>query len=116
MTDDEAWRIEERLWLEGVSVYEQLLDPQCLMAFAAPVGIMHGAAAISRSLQGAPRWTRIVMSQRNVGRPDAETVVLGYQAAAERESSGEYRAYCTSTYRRRGQEHRLIQHQQTPIQ
>ena len=115
MTEEEAWRFEERLWLEGVAVYEKLLDPQCVMAFAAPVGIMQGAAAIRRSLQGAPRWARIVMTHRSVGRPDAETTVLAYEAEAERDGGGEYRAFCTSTYRHRGQAWRLIQHQQTPV-
>ncbi len=33
MDDEIAWKSEQRLWLEGISAYEELLDPCCLMVF-----------------------------------------------------------------------------------
>ena len=43
MTDEEAWRVEERFWTGGEEHYREALDPACVMAFPAPAGIMHGA-------------------------------------------------------------------------
>lgn len=38
--DDAAmWTLEERLWIDGVSVYNDLIDPACLIAFPG-VGVM----------------------------------------------------------------------------
>jgi|HubBroStandDraft_4_1064222.scaffolds.fasta_scaffold53191_2 hypothetical protein len=33
--DEDVWMLEERLWLEGLNVYQDVLDldPPCLMAF-----------------------------------------------------------------------------------
>jgi hypothetical protein len=31
--DEDVWMLEERLWLEGLNVYQDVLDPACLMAF-----------------------------------------------------------------------------------
>ena len=42
MTDDEAWRAEERFWTGGQDHYSEALDPECVMAFPAPAGIMQG--------------------------------------------------------------------------
>jgi hypothetical protein len=33
--DEDVWMLEERLWLEGLNVYQDVLDPACLMAFPA---------------------------------------------------------------------------------
>ncbi|MEY9718681.1 hypothetical protein ABIA22_001171 [Sinorhizobium fredii] len=54
MDEREAWERERRLWLEGAGLYQQLLDSECLMAFA-PVGILAGVEII-RALDGMPRW------------------------------------------------------------
>ncbi len=39
MDDTQAWAVEERFWLEGSSIYDDLLDPECLMAFPG-MGVM----------------------------------------------------------------------------
>ena len=49
MADEEAWRAEERFWTGGEDHYRGALDPECVMAFPAPAGIMHGAG-IAQSL------------------------------------------------------------------
>ncbi len=66
MTDEQAWSLEERLWLEGPGVYDDLLDPECLTAF--PGMDVTRASAVLDSLRDAPRWTAVEMTDRAVGR------------------------------------------------
>lgn len=114
MTDDEAWRAEERFWTDGEDHYREALDPACVMAFPAPAGIIAGSA-IAQSLAGAPHWASVEIAERHVGRPAADLLVLAYKARGLRDGAAPYEAYCTSTYRRAGDHWRLIQHQQTPV-
>lgn len=112
---DTIWSNERRLWLEGVDVHAELLHPDCIMTFAAPVGIMKGEV-ILRSLEGAPRWTDIDMTERSRSDINGDTVVIAYRAEGRRGDSAPYRAFCSSTYvRHHDSAWRIIQHQQTPI-
>ena len=112
MTEDDAWTLEERFWLEGQPFFERHLDPECLMAFPG-MGVMR-AGEILESLRDAPRWASVDMADRTVGRPADTLVVLGYRAVGYREGVGRYRAFCTSTYRSDGVDWKLVQHQQAP--
>lgn len=114
MTDEEAWRVEERFWTGREDHYREALDPACVMAFPAPAGIMRGGAAIARSLAGAPRWASVEMAERHVARPAADLLVLAYKARGLRDGAAAYEAYCTSAYRCDGGRWLLVQHQQTP--
>lgn len=111
MEEDAAWQIEERFWLEGSSVYDTLLDPECLMAFPG-MGVMR-AADVLNSLKNAPRWSTVEITGRTIGRPGDEVLVLGYKAEGRREGAEPYLALCTSTYRRDSGAWKLVQHQQT---
>jgi hypothetical protein len=111
MDDSAAWILEERLWLEGSSIYEDVLDPACLMAFPG-MGVMR-AAAILDSLKDAPRWQSVAITDRTVGRAGTAVIVLGYTAEGHRKSGEIYRCFCTSTYRNDAGTWRLVQHQQT---
>ena len=111
MDDDTAWKTEERLWLEGLSAYDEILDPSCLMAFPG-MGVLD-VSAITKGLEGAARWTEVNMSDRFVSRAGAVVVVLGYTAEGLRENAQPYRCFCTSTYRADGESWKLVQHQQT---
>ena len=113
MDEREAWQRERRLWLEGAGAYQQLLDDECLMAFA-PVGIL-GGVEIIRALDGMPRWLDVEMTEQRSARPNDSVLVLAYRADARRDPDGPYAAYCTSTYARTGEDWGLVQHQQTPI-
>ena len=112
MEDEAAWKLEERFWLEGSTVYDALLDPECLMAFP-QMGVMR-AAEVLDSLEGAPRWTSVEMADRTIGRPGDDVLVLGYRATGRREGAEPYLTLCTSTYRRNEGAWKLVQHQQTP--
>lgn len=111
MNDEMAWRFEERLWLDGVSAYEEILDPACLMAFPG-IGVM-GYAAVLEGLVGAERWTTVNMTERTVNRAGNHVVVLGYTAEGQREGAQLYRCFCTSTYGAVGEDWKMVQHQQT---
>lgn len=115
MNDEQVWKLEQRLWLEGAAVYQELLDPQCVMAFPEPVGILRGTAIV-QSVEAGPRWSKVTMTLRTVGRPDTQTIVLAYRAEGERAGAEDYIAFCTSTYRCSGGQCKLVQHQQTPVQ
>ncbi|WMT92694.1 nuclear transport factor 2 family protein [Pelagibacterium sp. H642] len=111
MDDEIAWKTEIRLWLEGISAYDELLDPSCLMAFPG-IGVLN-VPAIIEGLKGAPRWTDVKMSDRVITRAGDAVVVLGYTAEGKRENAHPYRCFCTSTYRAEGLHWKLVQHQQT---
>jgi hypothetical protein len=111
MDEAAAWALEERFWLEGSGVHEELMDPECLMTFPG-VGVMR-AADILESLKGAPRWASVRMTDRKVGRPGKAVIVLGYRAEGHRDGAAPYLAFCTSTYRLEGRTWKLVQHQQT---
>jgi hypothetical protein len=110
---DEVWDLEERFWLAGIDHFQAEMHPDCIMAFAAPVGILTGPSIVA-SLQGAPRWSSVDLGERHVLRPMPDTVVVAYHARATRDGSPAYSAYCTSTYIRAQDGWRLVQHQQTP--
>ncbi|MBZ8131714.1 hypothetical protein CLD20_00370 [Afifella sp. IM 167] len=114
MNDARAWELEERLWLEAPGVYDVTLGEGCIMAFRSPVGLLQGADIV-KSVAEAPRWTCVAITERHLGRPDGDTVVLGYEAEGRRDGADPYRAICTSTYRRYKDGWKIVQHQQTPL-
>lgn len=113
MKDEIAWKTEQRLWLEGISAYDEILDPSCLMAFPG-MGVLDFSAIIE-GLKGASRWTDVKMSDRILSRAGNNVVVLGYTAEGRRENAHPYRCFCTSTYRAEGRSWKLVQHQQTLV-
>lgn len=112
MTDAALWSLEERLWLEGASAYEDALDPACLMAFP-QMGVME-TSQILRSLRDAPRWASVDFSDQVIRRPADHLAVLAYSAVGRRDDGPAYRCLCTSTWRETSGGWRMIQHQQTP--
>jgi hypothetical protein len=112
MDDDAVWMLEERLWREGAATMEAALDAEAVMVFASPVGILAGAD-IAHSMEGAPRWTDIRMTERVIGRPMPDVVVLAYRGEGRRGDADPYIAYCSSVWRRDDGNWRLVQHQQT---
>jgi hypothetical protein len=111
MNDEVAWKTEERLWLEGVEAYDEIVDPACLMAFPS-MGVLQ-VAAIRKGLEGASRWRSVAMTGRTISRAGDDIVVLGYTAEGQREGANPYLCFCTSTYRAGVEGWKLVQHQQT---
>ena len=108
------WQLEEEFWTGGEPLYRQRLSPDCVMVFPKPAGILKGEA-ILEALKGAPRWKSVRMTSKQLVEHDAGTVVLAYEARAERDEKDFYSALCSSTYARAGGAWRLLQHQQTPV-
>ncbi|GLQ55140.1 nuclear transport factor 2 family protein [Devosia nitrariae] len=113
MFEDQIWRSEERLWLEGPAAYGELLHELCVMVFPAPVGILQGDAIIE-SLRGVPRWQGVTMTDKLLREPNSDTAMLAYKAEGRRQGSPPYHAYCSSSYVRRGDRWQMTHHQQTP--
>lgn len=108
---DLLWRMENRFWLDGPEFYKANMAAEAVMVFAG-VGVMQGEAILD-GLRQAPRWNEVEMD----GQASAalgETSVLSYRATARREGEEPYRAVCSSTYVRRGDDHVLLAHHQSP--
>lgn len=112
MTD--IWEYELRLWLDSAQAYDELMAPQCVMAFG-PMGIMLRNDIVA-SLRQAPRWVAVTMRDKVEICHGPGTVVLAYRACGERDSGVTYEALCTSTYIRENEVWRIAQHQQTPVE
>lgn len=54
MNDEMAWEMEERLWLDGASAFEEALDPACLMAFLG-MGVLGGRGLEAGAAPANPR-------------------------------------------------------------
>ena len=110
--EDELWKLEESFWLGGAETFRSKLADGAVMVFPYPAGILQGDH-IAKSVEGAPRWRSVVMSNRSARIRDS-VAVLAYEAAAEREGAPIVRMLCASTYLREGNGWRLMSHQQTP--
>ena len=114
MDDERIWAFEESLWTADAQHYRESIDAECLMVLPAPPYVMSGEQSI-QAVSQTPRWSKVILSDRQVARPQEGLIVIAYKARAEREGSAPYEAHCTSTYRRLGHEEwRVVQHQQTP--
>lgn len=114
MDDDRIWRFEEQLWLGDADAYRTLIDDECVMVLPSEPHVLTATAAIE-AVAHTPRWSEVAFTERKVQRPEEGLIVIAYQANASRDGSEGYRAYCTTTIRRRGHEDWLVvQHSQLP--
>jgi hypothetical protein len=113
LDDDRIWRFEESLWLGDADTYRTLIDEECVMALPAQPFVFDAKAAIE-AVAHTPRWSEVRFSDKRVQRPEEGLIVIAYQAEASREDET-YKAYCTTSMRRRGHEDWLVvQHSQLP--
>lgn len=113
MDDARAWEFERALWTGDPATLEGRIAPACLMVVPAEPFVLTGPEA-ARAMADTPRWDRIAFDRTRIARPEEGLIVLAYHVTAERSGSS-YRAFCTSTLRRRGPDDwQVIQHQQTP--
>ena len=55
MNEVAIWSLEEQFWMEAEIYYRSALDPECIMGFPAPVGIIVGKAILeSLDMVGPP--------------------------------------------------------------
>jgi hypothetical protein len=111
---DDLWQNERRLWQAGVAAYEELMGPECMMAFA-PMGIMARSEIID-CMHDAPRWSSIDMTDVTQTGPAGNVSIIGYRVLATRPGNEPYEAVCTSTYVAVDGRWKLAQHQQSVVQ
>jgi hypothetical protein len=112
MTKQDFLDLEHAFWLQGETFFKANLDPDAIMVFPDPVGVMHGDAIIG-SLQDVPRWTDVEMDLVQHKITDA-VAVLAYRASALRGDEPPFAVLCSSVYIKRGDHWVLCLHQQTP--
>lgn len=113
MEDDRIWRFEEKLWLGDADTYRTLIDGECVMVLPAAPHVFDTTAAIE-AVAHTPRWSEVRFTEQRVQRPEEGLIVIAYQAEAKRDGEA-YKAWCTTTIRRRGHEDWLVvQHSQLP--
>ncbi len=114
MDNSRVWAFEESLWTADADHYREAIDDECLMVVPTAPYVLSGQEAIEAVVH-TPRWTSVTMSEQRVSRPQEGLIVVAYQVTASKPDAGEYKAYCTSTYRRVEHEvWKVVQHQQTP--
>lgn len=112
MDDQRVADFERELWTGGEDVYRRSIADDCLMVLPEAPFVMTGEQAIE-AVSKTPRWSEVELNDLQVSRPQEGLIVIAYKAAARRGEQN-YEAYCTSTYRRLGDDDwRIIQHQQT---
>lgn len=109
----DLWGSERRLWVEGVSTFEELMAPECVMAFG-PMGIIQNDQIID-SLRHAPRWSDVEMTDRTRTNPSNDLSIIAYRARATRDGAEPYEAICTSSYVCVDGYWWLTHHQQTEV-
>ncbi|HTN63453.1 MAG TPA: DUF4440 domain-containing protein [Devosia sp.] len=110
---DDVWDNERRLWQEGADAYDELMAPECVMAFG-PLGIMERPEIVG-SMRDAPRWSDVNMTDTTQTRPADNISIIAYRALAMRSGVEPYEAVCTSTYVTLDGHWKLVQHQQSVV-
>ncbi|MDB5694646.1 MAG: hypothetical protein JWN21_189 [Sphingomonas bacterium] len=114
MDDDRIWRFEEQLWLGDADTYRTLIDDECVMVLPSDPHVLTAKQAIE-AVAHTPRWASVTFTDCKVQRPVDGLIVIAYQADAARDGSEGYKAFCTTTIRRRAHEDWLVvQHSQLP--
>ncbi|MCB1348469.1 MAG: DUF4440 domain-containing protein [Maritimibacter sp.] len=104
------WALEEHFWLEGPNFYRAHLSKDAAMWFPDRPEPLRGEAILD-GLMNAPRWESVVLDQQDMAVTD-ETVTLRYHATARRDGQDDYRAACTTVYKRDAGGLKLLEHHQ----
>lgn len=54
----------------------------------------------AEAVSSTPRRAKVILSERQVARPQERLIVIAYMAQAEREGEQAYEAHCTTLYPR----------------
>lgn len=114
MTDaSEIWDLETKFWTGHAPFHDETVPSETVMAFGDPLGVNSGKAA-RQSLDQAPDWVGVEMSEQVVERPTDDVAVTGYLAEGDAGNGVKHKVYCTSTWVRREGNWIHVQHHQTP--
>lgn len=107
--------IERSLWTGDSDVFREHVDGACLMVLPGMVGVSE-REEVAESVEGpTPRWRQVEIEVEGVLRPTDDVVLLAYRASAVRGDGTRYRAMISSGYVARGDEWKLMFHQQAPL-
>ena len=114
--ENQLWELEEQFWLGGTDFYTTHLTDDAVMLFAQPVGLLQRDEIIE-TINNAPRWIQVEMTNSLKTKVHDEVTILTYQADARRRSDEDpYRVQVISVYRRVDDRWLLAFHQQIPTQ
>ena len=118
MQDQEIRDFEHSLWVGDAANYEAKMGDDVVVVVPSEPYILKGRDAI-QAVENTPRWKEAELRDLTIARPEHGLIAIAYHAKARRDGDDEhYEAYCTSTYRRLGDEEwRVVQHSQmVPLQ
>jgi hypothetical protein len=111
---DDLLSIERELWIGEADAYRRNLDDDCLVAFTEMAGVSQ-REEVAGMVEGGPRWRELELEIEGFLRPTDEVAIVSYRASAVRGGEDRYRALVSSGYVRRGDEWKMMFHQQTPL-
>jgi hypothetical protein len=112
-TENDLYKVEEKLWTGGSEDYRRHVDDTCLTVFTEMAGVLD-KEKIAQSADER-RWSGVKMARKGFIEPTDDTAILSYEASARRADGKPYNALVSSGYVRRGRDWKLTFHQQTPL-
>jgi len=111
---DELVSLEKALRTGGAEAYRKHLAEECLLTFTIMAGLFTREQVLEMIAQ-TERWTDPEIEVQGLIQPKSEMVIFTYKARATRNGEGAYRALVSSGYILKGEEWKLVFHQQTPL-
>ena len=111
--EEDLLAIETKLWTGGPEAYLKHTDEKCVVVFADMAKEMSKNDIAKTAKKGA--WKDIKMHTRGLAQLSDESVVISYEAEADRANGEHYHAYVSSGYARRPDGWKLAFHQQTAL-
>ncbi len=112
---DQLLDIERTLWTGDPVIYQRTLIEEAVLVFGGtgPIGRDAAIEAIRKQAADGDSWTDVHIDDAITLSLDANAALLTYRASASRRS-GHLQVLATSDYVRRGDDWKLVLHQQTP--
>lgn len=110
---DDLLELEQGFWTQGADYYRAHLDDHVLVAVGEMASVMSRDAVVS-TVRGS-RWHSPEIASKGLIEPAPGVALLTYAAKATKQDGTAYAATVTSGYARRGQDWKMVFHQQTPM-
>ena len=107
--------LENKLWLDGVSNIETQIDSDCIIILPPPISMLRGDE-IGKSIDSLPNWDKVSFTDMDIAKRDSDNIIfLTYKVTANSKSQPQYKAICSTSYMKKGDNYKIILHQQTPF-
>ena len=111
--EEDLLAIETRLWTGGPEAYLRHADDKCMVVFANMAEEMSREDIARTARKG--HWKDVKMHTKGLARLSDSSVVISYEAEADRMDGEHYHAFVSSGYARRPDGWKLAFHQQTAL-